>query len=203
MPRSTVGNLARLMDEMVTALARCKQPKLKARGGAQAWRGQRTSACLHWHPVAPVPMPLRLPLGSQPRVSVQVLMFPWWRHRKTAFTELFHSYESIPAESRDMLQQYYNSRQSMGQPLSMYPPGRVLFLRPIKTQQTKEWDAVWIQPEDLIGGIGTAARWHAVQPLPCLTSSCRRRCDHVLQLRACSSRHTCCAITSAQQPLSR
>jgi hypothetical protein len=28
-PRSTVGNLTRLMDEMVTALARCKQPKLK------------------------------------------------------------------------------------------------------------------------------------------------------------------------------
>jgi hypothetical protein len=31
-PRSTVGNLMRMMDEMVTALARCRQPKLKARG---------------------------------------------------------------------------------------------------------------------------------------------------------------------------
>lgn len=28
-PRATVSNLSRLMDEMVTALARCKQPKLK------------------------------------------------------------------------------------------------------------------------------------------------------------------------------
>lgn len=39
----------------------------------------------------------------------------------------------------------------MGQPLSMYPPGRVLFLRPIKTRKQKEWDAVWIAAEDLIG----------------------------------------------------
>jgi hypothetical protein len=41
----------------------------------------------------------------------------------------------------------------------MYPPGRVLFLRPIKTRQAKEWDAVWVQPEDLIGGwVGVAGR---------------------------------------------
>lgn len=33
-PRATVSNLSRLMDEMVTALARCKQPKLKV-GWAQ------------------------------------------------------------------------------------------------------------------------------------------------------------------------
>jgi hypothetical protein len=35
-PRSTVGNLTRLMDEMVTALARCKQPKLKVGLGGPA-----------------------------------------------------------------------------------------------------------------------------------------------------------------------
>lgn len=42
-------------------------------------------------------------------------------------------------------------RSRMGTPLSMYPPGRVLFLRPIKTRVWKEWDAVWIEPEDIIG----------------------------------------------------
>jgi len=34
--RASVSNLARLMDEMVTALARCKQPKLKV-GGLVGW----------------------------------------------------------------------------------------------------------------------------------------------------------------------
>lgn len=34
--RATVGNLARLMDEMVTALARCRQPKLAVSGPACA-----------------------------------------------------------------------------------------------------------------------------------------------------------------------
>lgn len=38
-PRATVGNMGRLVDEMVTALARCKQPKLKVHEGAVAWGG--------------------------------------------------------------------------------------------------------------------------------------------------------------------
>ena len=42
-------------------------------------------------------------------------------------------------------------RARIGQPLSMYPPGRLLFLRPIKTRQHKEFDAVWITPQDLVG----------------------------------------------------
>lgn len=36
--------------------------------------------------------------------------------------------------------------------MSMYPPGRVIFVRPIKTRKKKDWDAVWISPEDIIGG---------------------------------------------------
>jgi hypothetical protein len=42
-------------------------------------------------------------------------------------------------------------RSRMGTPLSMYPPGRLIFVRPIKSRMCKEWDAVWIQPEDIIG----------------------------------------------------
>lgn len=106
--RATVGNLTRLMDEMVTALARCRQPKLK------------------------------------------VLFYPWWRRRKAHFRKLFWDYDQIPDESLEVLQRYYESRARIGQPLSMYPPGRIIFLRPIKTRVVKEWDAVWIQPEDII-----------------------------------------------------
>ncbi|PRW60300.1 alpha beta-hydrolase isoform B [Chlorella sorokiniana] len=107
-PRATVSNLSRLMDEMVTALARCKQPKLK------------------------------------------VLFFPWWRHRKEQFKDLFWRYDEIPPEPLAMLQHYHESRTSIGHPLPMYPPGRVIFLRPIKTRQSKSWQAVWINPEDII-----------------------------------------------------
>ena len=36
-PRATVANMTRLMDEVVTALARCKQPKLKVCGHCLRW----------------------------------------------------------------------------------------------------------------------------------------------------------------------
>ncbi|KAL4421634.1 hypothetical protein ABPG75_010925 [Micractinium tetrahymenae] len=106
--RATVGNLARLMDEMVTALARCRQPKLA------------------------------------------VLFWPWWRRRRADFHRLFYDYDEIPPEPLEVLHRYYDSRARIGQPLSMYPPGRLIFLRPIKTRVAKEWDAVWIRPEDII-----------------------------------------------------
>ena len=40
-PRATVSNLSRLMDEMVTALARCKQPKLKVGSRVQGVAGSK------------------------------------------------------------------------------------------------------------------------------------------------------------------
>lgn len=45
-------------------------------------------------------------------------------------------------------------RVSGGQPMSMYPPGRLIFVRPIKTRRKKAWDCVWISPEDIIGKTG-------------------------------------------------
>ena len=44
----------------------------------------------------------------------------------------------------------------------MYPPGRIIFLRPLKTlvgrrragsakRYEKGWDSVWVSPEELIG----------------------------------------------------
>jgi hypothetical protein len=45
---------------------------------------------------------------------------------------------------------YHESRRAQGQPVPMFPPGKVIFLRPIKTRRAKDWDAVHIAPEDLI-----------------------------------------------------
>lgn len=101
-------------------------------------------------------------------------------------------------------------RARLGQPLSMYPPGRVLFLRPIKTRAAKEWEGVWIRPKDIVGafqcfwtgcgafwggeagGAVAAASWLTfaiVLPHPCLHG--------MVQPRACSSARTCTATTCA------
>lgn len=87
-PRATVSNLSRLMDEMVTALARCKQPKLKV-----GRVGRRPS-------VAPCFGSVSLEWGTKHSCKArlfhvaacsvpQVLPFPWWGHRKEQFRDLF------------------------------------------------------------------------------------------------------------------
>lgn len=39
--------------------------------------------------------------------------------------------------------------------LELVPPGRVVFLRPLKREGTRAaWDAVWIRPEELIREVG-------------------------------------------------
>jgi uncharacterized membrane protein YgcG len=112
-PRSSVATIARLMDELVTSLARCKQPKIR------------------------------------------VLFLPWWRRHSQQFKDLFYDYSDIPGEAAAALLKYYESRRRLGQPIEMYPPGKVIFLRPIKSQSRlgikKTWDAIYIAPEDLMG----------------------------------------------------
>lgn len=109
MPRATVATMTRLMDEFVTSLARCKQPKLS------------------------------------------VLFNPWWRSRRQNFDHLFYGYQDMPIEAAKILMQYYESRGRLGQPVGTYPPGKIIFLRPLKPRNAeKEWDAVYIAPEDLI-----------------------------------------------------
>lgn len=113
-PRSSVATIARLMDELVTSLARCKQPKIK------------------------------------------VLFLPWWRRHSQRFKYLFYDYDDIPEEAAAALIKYYESRRRLGQPIEMYPPGKIIFLRPIKSQSRlgqvkRKWDAVFIAAEDLMG----------------------------------------------------
>jgi len=112
--RMSVATLARLMDEMVVALARCKQLKLK------------------------------------------VTFAPWWRRNKQKFNEFFYDYNEIPEEALEIVRGYYESRARLGAPVKLYPPGRLVFLRPHHQHKSNNksskrvWDAVWIAPEDII-----------------------------------------------------
>ena len=113
-PRASVATITRLMDELVTSLARCKQPKIR------------------------------------------VLFVPWWHRHSQRFKDLFYNYDEIPEEAAAALLKYYESRRKSGKPIEMYPPGKISFLRPIKSQTRlgqlkRSWDAVYIAAEDLMG----------------------------------------------------
>ncbi|KAK9811146.1 hypothetical protein WJX73_006499 [Symbiochloris irregularis] len=115
-PRASVNNLSRLMDEMITALARCKHHKLRLLAGR------------------------------------------WWRKGNRPPPEhLFCSYGAIPEECRALLLRYFQSREVKGKAIDMFPPGRVIFVRPIKQvdehgrkKGRRLWDTVWVQPTELI-----------------------------------------------------
>ena len=58
------------------------------------------------------------------------------------------------------LYRYHRSTARKGKAKDMFPPGRVMFLRPIKVLDRQEkkkeqgvkqqWDAIWITPQELI-----------------------------------------------------
>lgn len=57
------------------------------------------------------------------------------------------------------------AQERKGRALNMYPPGRIIFLRPIKVAKrkhgedgketsrkiVKRWDAVWVSPREVVG----------------------------------------------------
>ena len=54
---------------------------------------------------------------------------------------------------------YYKSTERRGREMDMYPPGRIIFVRPLKTlvgrrghgrRLEKGWDTVWVTPQELI-----------------------------------------------------
>ena len=54
---------------------------------------------------------------------------------------------------------YYKSAERRGREMDMYPPGRVIFVWPLKTLvgrrgprrcTEKGWDTVWVTPQELI-----------------------------------------------------
>ena len=65
----------------------------------------------------------------------------------------------------------------------MYPPGRIIFLRPIKVRKKrksgeeghkieKRWDAVWVSPREVVGeGILVSKRVSCIGRSVCLYSN--------------------------------
>lgn len=69
-----------------------------------------------------------------------------------------------PANLLDLSFRYLRSVARKGKAKDMFPPGRVMFLRPIKLLQDRDqardkrnegykqkWDCIWITPQELIG----------------------------------------------------
>lgn len=55
---------------------------------------------------------------------------------------------------------YHMAQDRKGRGLNMYPPGKVIFMRPLKVLKRgreggdsyrKKWDAVWVSPREVIG----------------------------------------------------
>eukprot|EP00884_Botryococcus_braunii_P020127 jgi/Botrbrau1/6799/Bobra.0153s0002.1 len=123
-PRASINNLSRLMDEMMTSLARCRQPKLR------------------------------------------VLFGGWWNQDKRPPPDkLFYSNADIPVESLQVLEKYFKRVDRKGQAREMFPPGPIMFVRPLKhlvksgegnsrnksaVRVKRTFDCVWITPQELI-----------------------------------------------------
>ena len=84
---------------------------------------------------------------------------------------------------------YHMAQERKGRALNMYPPGRIIFLRPIKVVKrkrdeqsgeiskklVKRWDAVWVSPREVVGeGILVSKR---VRPGTCCVVACSLSCD--------------------------
>lgn len=153
-PRASVATLGRLMDEMITALARCRQPKMRVLF-APWWRRHKEhfrDLFYDYREIPPEPAAVLVSVTckKQQRLCLHAQLVSargFTQHR--SFTCCLALALSTAA---GVLQfKYYESRRALGQPVSMYPPGKVVFLRPIKTRRAKQWDAVFVSPEDLIG----------------------------------------------------
>ncbi|EIE20387.1 alpha/beta-hydrolase [Coccomyxa subellipsoidea C-169] len=109
-PRVSVVNLGRLIDQMVTSLALCKLNKSDAflRGLTKRMRHEHTG-------------------------------------------DLFWRYAEVPEEAMQVLQAYNAGLEVRSRMLELVPPGRVIFLRPLKREGTRAaWDAVWVKAEEVI-----------------------------------------------------
>ncbi|KAK9827307.1 hypothetical protein WJX81_002709 [Elliptochloris bilobata] len=109
-PRVSIVNLGRLIDEMVTSLALCRHNK--------------NDLLLH-----------------KLRRSA--------RHGRAR--SMFWRYNQVPKEAQAVLQAYNAGIEARSRMLELVPPGRVLFLRPLKRDGARvAWDAVWCHASDII-----------------------------------------------------
>ena len=86
---------------------------------------------------------------------------------------------------------YHLAQERKGRALNMYPPGRIIFLRPIKVRTkrkhggegklVKRWDAVWVSPREVVGeGILVSKRVSHTIPKVLFFTRIRRCAEYVL-----------------------
>lgn len=74
----------------------------------------------------------------------------------SAATRVFGSFKDLEPDVKDVLLKYLQKSKFHQQNVddrAMYPPGRIIFLRPygdLTTSADVRWDAVWLQAEDLM-----------------------------------------------------
>lgn len=111
-PRASVPNLGRLVDELVVALAMCRVHKL------------------------------------------HVLLVPGYARGAAALRDrakVFYDFGELPDEAREALRRYLRARARDGRALTTVPPGRLLFMRPLKRgRERRGWTGVWVEPRSLI-----------------------------------------------------
>ena len=102
---------------------------------------------------------------------------------------------------------YHLAQERKGRALNMYPPGRIIFLRPIKVRKkrksgeegkgklVKKWDAVWVSPREVIGeGILVSKRVSSIthlddpSSLPALEDICSAEDNCIGQVQPVSGR---------------
>ena len=71
------------------------------------------------------------------------------------------------------MSRYFKSREVKGDAMNMFPPGNIIFVRPLKQYDGEgkkldmAWDTVWVTPEEMIGeGILISPKACPCLPLP-------------------------------------
>lgn len=96
------------------------------------------------------------------RIAAEAMM---GSRQRAAATSTFMPFEEIGEEAVEVLEKYYESSKlhnSSASTMEMFPPGKLMFLRPFKGTGGKKkggnknggtttWDAVWITGEQLMG----------------------------------------------------
>ncbi|KAA6428206.1 MAG: hypothetical protein FRX49_01802 [Trebouxia sp. A1-2] len=122
-PRLSLKTVYRLFEGKMIALARCNKTA--------------TRVLLH-----------ALRAGSRRVLLSDPRLFRPWSQVSSEAKDMLHRFQERPAE---------DSITTLGLEIGLYPPGRQIFLRRFKKESQPKraedvtWDAVWIQPEEIIG----------------------------------------------------
>lgn len=92
----------------------------------------------------------------RPKLSILLDSFIGRYVNASAATHVFGRFENLEPDAKDVLLRYLEKSRFHQQNVDdrpMYPPGRIIFLRPygdLTSSTDVTWDAVWIQAQDLM-----------------------------------------------------